>query len=583
MPQQIHPATFTFEQFAADLRSEELWRGSRKVRCQRQPFRILCTLLEHAGEVVSREDLQRAIWGDQSPSDADHSLGIAINKLREALGDSAESPRFIETLSRRGYRFIAPVSISPEVDTASAPVINAAPVLPDNPGPEAPAATLQAPALALSATRPFARGRLRRAIIFWAVCLAVATVAGFFLAKLTGPQSSPRRIEQLTHNDSLFPGVPSMESFPVLASDGNNVYSAILNNGQTELASINPADGEMQQLHLPSNLANPTLSDISPDGRRLLVRSHASSDSEQPVWVVPRSGESALRVGNILAQDAIWMPDGQGILYAVGNDLNVIHLEDESISHFAELPGRAFWMRWSPNGKLLRLTLLNPLSHTSALWQMAPGGRPVELLNGWSVPESECCGDWTSDGRFYVFQSSRGGTSDLWKISGDHTSHPQRLTNGPLHFTAPAAERGTDRIYFVGLDVRSELQRFDAGLRRFIVERGFLADASRVSYSNDREWVAWTDSTGGKLWRARASDGSERVQLTPDNLQVFLARWSPDGHRLVAMAREPGHAWQLVLLNGDGGRNGFSMRIATRPTRAGPAMGGRSFLDGFQT
>jgi Tol biopolymer transport system component/DNA-binding winged helix-turn-helix (wHTH) protein len=545
----------SFDVFEVDLKAEELWRGPRKVRCQRQPFRVLRALLERPGEVVSREELQQAIWGDQSPSDSDHSLGIAINKLRDALGDSADFPRFVETLSRRGYRFIAPVTA---FEQAASPTMPAPPAETD----EIKTIPLSDPAQPKQHAHPHParpsrlqpNALLTTAILAGFVLAILAALSGFLLGRLHKPVPPPRRIEQLTHNDSIFPGVPAMESFPVLASDGNRIYSAILDNGDTELAAIDPGGGDMQQLSLPSSLPNPTISDLSPDGNRLLVRSHSSFGSEQPLWIVPRNGGSALRVGNVLAHDAVWMPDGQSVLYAAGNDLNLLRLEDGTTTHYATLPGRAFWMRWSPDGQLLRLTLLNPLSHTSSLWQLAPGSAAIPILTRWSAGKSsQCCGSWTSDGRFYVFQSMQNGTSDLWQMRDSRLQSPRQLTNGPLRFAAPVGERGTDRIYFAGLDVRSELQRFDRALNRFVVDRDFLRDAARVSYARDRQWVAWTDGAG-RLWRARAADGTERVQLTPDNLEVFLAHWSPDGSRLIAMAREPGHAWQLYLLNADGGR-----------------------------
>ena len=95
--------------FEADLEAGELRRSGVRVRLQSQPFKLLAALLEHPGEVVSRETLQQELWGADTTVDFDHSLGIAVNKLREALGDSAENPRFVETLAKRGYRFIAPV------------------------------------------------------------------------------------------------------------------------------------------------------------------------------------------------------------------------------------------------------------------------------------------------------------------------------------------------------------------------------------------------------------------------------------------------------------------------------------------
>ena len=95
--------------FEADLTTGELRRSGVRVRLQSQPFKLLSVLVEHHGEVVSRETLQNELWGADTTVDFDHSLGIAVNKLREALGDSADNPRFVETLAKRGYRFIAPV------------------------------------------------------------------------------------------------------------------------------------------------------------------------------------------------------------------------------------------------------------------------------------------------------------------------------------------------------------------------------------------------------------------------------------------------------------------------------------------
>src|SRR5271156_6085585 len=106
------PSRVTFGLFEADLLSGELWKAGNRIKIQSQPFKVLSILLEHAGEIVSREELQLRLWGKDTIVDFDHSLGTAINKIREALGDSAENPRFVETLARRGYRFIAPGTFS---------------------------------------------------------------------------------------------------------------------------------------------------------------------------------------------------------------------------------------------------------------------------------------------------------------------------------------------------------------------------------------------------------------------------------------------------------------------------------------
>ncbi len=109
-----------FGVFEADLRTGELRKSGIRIRLQSLPFKLLSILLEHPGEIVTREELQQRIWGDSTVVDFDHSLGTAVNKIREALGDSAESPRFIETLARRGYRFIGTVQ---NVEQSSAPTL----------------------------------------------------------------------------------------------------------------------------------------------------------------------------------------------------------------------------------------------------------------------------------------------------------------------------------------------------------------------------------------------------------------------------------------------------------------------------
>ena len=120
-----------FGVFELDLTAGELRKSGVKLRLQGQPFQVLALLLDHAGDVVTREELQQKLWPSDTFVDFDHSLNTAINKVREALGDSASSPRYVETLARRGYRFIAPVEHnSPSVPTNSVPT---APTAPDRP------------------------------------------------------------------------------------------------------------------------------------------------------------------------------------------------------------------------------------------------------------------------------------------------------------------------------------------------------------------------------------------------------------------------------------------------------------------
>src|SRR6202040_334249 len=107
-----------FGVFEVDLRAGEITKKGVRIRLQGQPYLLLITLLKQRGEVVSREEVRRVLWPEDTFVDFDHSLGTAVNKLREVLGDSAANPRLIETSPRRGYRFIAPVmSVDENEDT----------------------------------------------------------------------------------------------------------------------------------------------------------------------------------------------------------------------------------------------------------------------------------------------------------------------------------------------------------------------------------------------------------------------------------------------------------------------------------
>jgi cholera toxin transcriptional activator len=125
-----------FGVFEADLRAGELRKSGIKLRLTGQPFQVLAMLLERAGEVVTREELQQKLWASDTFVDFDHSLNTAINRVREVLGDSASSPRYVETLARRGYRFIAPIQSestpAPEArvsEPSTSPVQQTAPAL----------------------------------------------------------------------------------------------------------------------------------------------------------------------------------------------------------------------------------------------------------------------------------------------------------------------------------------------------------------------------------------------------------------------------------------------------------------------
>lgn len=520
-----------FGVFEADLKTGELRRSGVRVRVQSQPFKLLAALLRQPGEVVSRENLHQELWGADTTVDFDHSLGIAVNKLREALGDSAENPRFVETLARRGYRFIAPVQT---VDPL-------------------PATTALAQ-VAVSAVPP-----TRRKISWWvAAALGVCCLVLLLLLLLRPAKRTPYRIAQMTYSGHVLSNDLDVESFSSSASDGTRIYFSNIENGDPVLAVALAANGEISRFNLPSEIGAPLISSLSPDGSKLIVRSHLQAEPEQPLWVVPTLGGDARRIPNVLGHDATWMPDGQRLLVASGNKLVVMDADGSDPHLLLTVPGLAFWLRWSPDGKRLRYTVRDPQQQTSELWEVsADGSNPHPLFPGWSQPASECCGSWTSDGEEYVFQSSHSGHTEIW-VRQDQPWYladrkPRQITNGPLEFEAPSTVPGGHRINFIGADTQYQLLHKLPDSQAFTALDQNLSTAALAQYSRDGKWVAWLNAADSSLWRSRI-DGSERIELTTPPLRIFTMRWSPDDKQLALMAEEPGKPWKIYLQDADGGK-----------------------------
>jgi Tol biopolymer transport system component/DNA-binding winged helix-turn-helix (wHTH) protein len=520
-----------FGVFEADLSTGELRRSGIRVRLQSQPFRLLAVLVEHPGEVVSRETLQRELWGSDTTVDFDHSLGIAVNKLRDALGDSAENPRFVETLAKRGYRFIAPVkAIDSQILLAAG-----------------------------------ARSHARAGGNFW---------PGHFLPWLTGlfalscvilgavlllrpPVRTPYRIQQITFSGHVLGNDLDVEDYSSSASDGTRIYFSHMDNGTPMLAVALIANGEISNIHLPY-IGAPLIGSLSPDGSSLVVRSHLQAEPEQPLWIVPTLGGDARRIPNLLAHDATWMPDGQHLLVASGNELATVGPDGSDPHKLLTTAGLAFWLRWSPDGQRLRFTVRDPKSQTAELWEVAAdGSNPHPLFPGWSQPASECCGDWTPDGENFVFQSSHSGHNEIWVrrerpwYRADRV--PRQITNGPLDYEAPSTAPGSDRIYFLGANTQIELLRAMPHSTDFTPLDQNLSAAELAQYSPDGKWIAWVNAADNSLWRSR-SDGSERIELTTPPLRIFTMKWSPDDRRIAVMALEPGKPWKIFLIDAEGGK-----------------------------
>lgn len=213
-----------FGVFEADFREGKLRRHGRLVNIQSQPFRILAALLEHPGKLVGRAELYQKLWPDHTFVDFDRGLNKAMNKLRRALGDSAESPRFIETVPRRGYRFIAPIIIcedaAGEESIAHAQPGPASEATAFGPSPENARQTTLPPAVACD----FLGGRETGDWHVWKIFAAVAIVLIAALATFTyvggGPQTSSARLSSPRISASAFSNLSALPDVAALYSEG---------------------------------------------------------------------------------------------------------------------------------------------------------------------------------------------------------------------------------------------------------------------------------------------------------------------------------------------------------------------------
>jgi Tol biopolymer transport system component/DNA-binding winged helix-turn-helix (wHTH) protein len=545
-----------FGVFEADLRAGELRKYGVRIHLQRQPFRILAALIDRSGELVTREELRQLIWGSETMVDFDHSLGTAINKLRDALSDSADTPQFIETLAKRGFRFIAhvePIGV-PVVRESEEPAAAPVPGSPEPPPLEAHQPLASSPAIPTVAVEAFPR---RRVVLVSAAAIAV-TAAIAWLLFLRGPvPPTAVRFSQITSDYRIYPGETEIDRFPGVATDGVRVYFPDFQNGRVGLAYVLIGGGEVHRFVTPPEISRPSVADISRDGAEMLIRSMMWSETEQPLWIAPSTGGSARRLFDVLAHDAAWTLDRRAVLYASGQDLFLIERTSGKSQKLATLTGRAYWMRYGPDGSTIRFTVLDPKTRTTSLWEISSDGKnPHPILSGWSTPPAECCGDWTADGSSFVFQSAHSGRPNIWGLHEKSFWRSQRppfeITAGPLNFFAPVPSSRGDQFFAIGANTRRELFHFNKTAYKLEPYLSNLRNAGRLEHAHHSARIAWISTRDGTLWRG-TEDGTERMQLISAPSSVYMARWSPDDRRLLVMAKQPGTPYKIYTVSSDGG------------------------------
>jgi eukaryotic-like serine/threonine-protein kinase len=404
-----------------------------------------------------------------------------------------------------------------------------------------------------SSTRSVALPRVNIRTRAWFTAMAVACVAlvGSVLTLTLRSPAPPKvtRTVQVTND-----GVQKSFGFWALplCTDGSRVYFGEWTN-RASLVQVSSTGGNT--VSIPGSLGGMSAwaLDISPSRSELL----AGGWQEAPLWIMSLPGGTARRWSNLFVTDAAWSPDGLAIAYGKLQGLYIAKADGSESRKIATTPRLAVRPRWSPDGSVLRFTQINTDYRSGSLWEVSKDGSNLHPVFPGNDNRDECCGVWTPDGKYFLYQSTRDGTTNIWAIREGkglfRTARPQpvQLTAGPLAFMGPTLSPDGKRLFAVGVQNRGELMRYDPKSRQFVSYLSGLS-AEGLDFSRDGEWVTYVSFPQGTLWRSRL-DGSQRLQLTDSSIVVGLPRWSPDGTRIAFSALKPSEEWKIYVVSADGG------------------------------
>jgi serine/threonine protein kinase/Tol biopolymer transport system component len=401
-----------------------------------------------------------------------------------------------------------------------------------------------------------ADSKARRWLVWALLCSAALIGFGAFFYMLFRPKP-PRLLGSVQITNDGLPKLLSLNlSGSPLVTDGPRLYFAEMQSGVNFLAQVSSAGGDTGLRAMPSR--DGLIADISTRRSELLLAAIVSSELDAPLWMMPTSSGPARRLGDLSGHDGTLSPDGQQLVYAKGHDLFVARADGTGTRKLIGVTGVAFWPRWSPDERRLRFTIRDPESGETSLWEVSAAGTGLHpLLPQWNSPPAECCGNWTPDGKYFVFQSTRDGRSQIWArrepkgLFHRTASAPVQLTNGPLSFDSPVPSLDGKQLFVIGVKRRGEIIRQDAKSGDFVpLLPGVSAEG--LGFSQDRQWVAYATFPDAIAWRSKV-DGSERLQLSFPPLKAALPKWSPDGKQIAFMGQLGGKPWKIYLVPSDGG------------------------------
>jgi DNA-binding winged helix-turn-helix (wHTH) protein/Tol biopolymer transport system component len=526
---------YRFGLFEADLEQGTLSRQGTSVKLQEQPFRILALLLEAPGEVLARDDLRKRIWPEGTFVEFDGSLNTALMKLRAALNDNAENPVFIETVPRRGYRFIAPVEI---VEVEPSPLMTAIRIESED--------EREAVELPLDGDGPTAevppRGREagipKKRPAWWqvfAMAAGLIVVMLFFLWPRTEPKVMS--VSQLTHTGQVDP-------WGKLVTDGSRIYFVVRDVTGWNLMQTSVEGGNIQRT--PTPFDNTRIFDLSPDHTQFLIGQFMHQGEETALWFWPVQGGAPRRVGDVMAKEAVWSPKGDMIAFVRSETILITDTQGNEAREVARFKLAPHSLLWSPDGKRLRFTQSNLVEGTDSMWEIGIDGKSLRrVLPGEEGGPHEGSGTWLAGGNYFAFSTGQDlranlavdTQANLWLLEekrgwfGSRSGDPIQLTKGPIAFDHPTATAGGSRVFAIGSHNEYQLLRIDP---KTLTKTAMLAEsgATDMDFSLDGQWVVYAARENGTLWKSRI-DGSNRMQLMAGATGAFAPHWSPDQKQIL--------------------------------------------------
>jgi serine/threonine protein kinase len=275
-----------------------------------------------------------------------------------------------------------------------------------------------------AATSAAAQTPTRRRWI-WSAGVLILIIMAVGLVRWLSPLPAPKvtRSTQVTHDGLLKTG---------LVTDGSRLYFTEYSSEHYVLGQVSSAGGESSEI--PTPFHNVYLADISPDRSQLLVASFEGTHLDAPLWALPLPTGSPRRLGQVLATGgAAWSPDGQQLIYSRNSDLYLAGADGGNPRVLVSVPGfrgALGDLHFSPDGSRIRFTAYEADRFASSLWEVSPNGSNLHpLLEGWRDVPNECCGRWTSDGRYYIFVSGTVTTSDIFALPERSVSLPELPTH----------------------------------------------------------------------------------------------------------------------------------------------------------